>query len=535
MKRILPPTAVLIIALLVPSLNLIPVLHAYASDAPPDRVFMGFRYMAGDHYQYAAFIRQVRDHGDLLMANPFTSEAQRPSYLLLYFWILGTFSRLTGASVVLTWEIFRLLGGFLYVVVFWHFSGLLLEPRGRRVMATLLFGFGGGIDWIVTGLRATVAPWIEPLEYPYDYFWNWSTFGTMVVPNWIWPALVMLLAWLVMLKRTKGAEILAFLLFPVVWFLHPYSGMVAYLSAGLLAAAPVVIALARLEPIPWKRVRSNLRISAPALASFAVVAAYLLWARSDEVFRLNSARGFTWTDTFSVWWYPLSYGALLPLAFFGLRSIGEDREAPADAVVAWAAAAFFLSVNPLYAGVKFHYLLFPPLVILAARGLFRLQDTAPRFRRALRGGPAVALGAACLFLDAPVSLVKDLPAVAQDGDITMRQSEIDAMRWLEGQPDGLVLSSYRAGNRIPWLAGKPVYVGHWFMTLDSRSKSRDVAMLMSPQVPHGAKTDILGRTGARWVYVGPDEASMGSIDESLPLTKVYDSDGVAIYESALAR
>jgi hypothetical protein len=434
-----------------------------------------------------------------------------------------------------TWEAFRLIGGFLYVVTFWYFAGLFFEDRGRRLLATVLFGFGGGLDWIVTALRVTVAPWIKPLEYPYDYFWNWSTFGTMVVPNWIWPATVMLLAWLLMLKRPRGADLFAFLLFPVIWFLHPYSGMVAYLSAGLLAAAPVLIAAARIEPVPWKGVRRNLRIAAPALASFAIVAAYLLWARSDDVFRLNSARGFTWTDSFSVWWYPLSYGALLPLAFFGFRSVSAEKETRTDAIVAWTAAAFFLSVNPVYAGVKFQYLLFPPLVILAARGLFWLWDTAPRFRRALRGGPAMALGAAVLFLNAPISLVKDLPAVEGDRDITMRQSEIDAMRWLEAQPDGLVISGYRAGNRIPWLAGKPVYVGHWFMTLDSRQKSRDVATLLSPQIPRGAKADFLRRTNARYVYVGPDEASMGSIDASLPLTKVYDSDGVAIYESNLVR
>ena len=49
------------------------------------------------------------------------------------------------------------------------------------------------------------------------------------------------------------------------------------------------------------------------------------------------------------------------------------------------------------------------------------------------------------------------------------------------------------------------------------------------------KADILRKTNARYVYIGPGETAMGGIDPSLPLTKVYDSAGVTIYESNLVR
>src|SRR5262245_30647493 len=87
-SRALPPAAVLILALVVPLCSLIPAWHA-RSETPAGFQFMGFRYMPGDHYQYAAFMQQARDTGSLLMRNPFTSEPQQGVFLLLYFWIVG--------------------------------------------------------------------------------------------------------------------------------------------------------------------------------------------------------------------------------------------------------------------------------------------------------------------------------------------------------------------------------------------------------------------------------------------------------------
>jgi hypothetical protein len=112
--RRLPPALVLILALAVPLASLIPGMHA-RSVAPPGAQYMGFRYMAGDHFQYAAFMQQARDNGSLLMHNPFTSERQRGVFVLLYFWLVGAASKLLGIAIPAAWDLFRIVGGAAYI------------------------------------------------------------------------------------------------------------------------------------------------------------------------------------------------------------------------------------------------------------------------------------------------------------------------------------------------------------------------------------------------------------------------------------
>jgi hypothetical protein len=529
MKERLPPAPVLLLALLVPLASLITTWQGYHFQKPPERVFMGFRYMAGDHYQYAAFMREARDGVGLLMYNPFTSDSQRGVFVLPYFWALGVMSRLTGGEVVPWWNVTKVVGGFLYIVAFWYFSGVFFQKPRQRLVATGLFSLAGGIDWIVTALRVAGVPRLEPLEYPYDYFWNWSTFGTLQVPNWIWPALFLLVACHLTIARAPGRQLLVFLLMPLVWFVHAYSGMVAYLAFGLLPIVPLVTNAPWRRPMPWDRFKENLRAATPALLSFLVVALYLIWARSDPVFRANSERGFSWTSRFAIWWYPLSYGLLLPLAWFGFKGILRQRTMRNDVILSWLAAAVMLSLNPFYAGVKFQYLVFPPLAILAARGLFYLEENHEFFRRAARSKSIVAVFSLLLCMNAAVSLVKDYSKARTDRDIYMPAAEIEAMRWLESQPEGIVLSTYRAGNRIPWLSGKRVYLGHWFMTPDPLTRVKDAAAFFNPGIPLGFKEEILLRSGAQYVFEGPEEAAFGFDPAGLPLTPIHRTDGYTVY------
>ena len=525
----LPPAAVLVMAAIVPLLALIPTWQGYHFEQPPDRVFLGFRYMPGDHYQYAGFIREGMDGAGPLMPNPFTSDTQSGVFFLPYFWITGVLTRLTGMKMMLVWEALRLVGGVVYLLVFWEFAGRFFDKRGERLFAMTLFSFAGGLDWIVTLLRLAGLTAIAPLEYAFSYHWNWSTFGLMQVPHWIWPAMILTLASSLTLGKSSWRQTLVFLLVPWVWFLHAYSGMVAYLTFGLLPIVPLVTSLAQPSPVPWKRIRSNLQAALPVLLSFAVVAGYLLWARSDAVFRANSERGFTWTNMFPLWWYPLSYGLLLFFAWFGLKQAARDQTLRSDLLLAWLGAAVLLSANTIYAGVKFQYLVFPPLVLLAARGALYLKTQTRFGARAAKSGAVMSAAALLLFLNAPVSLVKDYPAARKDADIYGSAGEMEAMKFLEGQPDGPVLSTYRNGNRIPWLAGKRVFIGHWFMTPDLDTKGRMTMAVFSNEVPIETRKALLLRTGARYVYVSPSDGIEALDSAGLPVSRLYDSGGYVVY------
>jgi hypothetical protein len=492
-------------------------------------VFLGFRHQMNDHFQYAAFARQARDGSGLLMENPFTAEEQRPSYLLPFLWAVGVAARATGASIPAVWEVFRLAGGVLYVLAFWRLAGHYVREERRRLLVTALFAAGGGLDWIAT-LLVPVVPPLAPLEGAYEQFWNWSAFGSMALPNWTWPAATFLLACEIELSRPPGADLLLLVLLALVWFLHPYTGMVAYLAFGLVPAVPVAAAFAARRRPAWALLlRRRLRPALVAVAAFVPVAAYLLWARGEPVFAITSERGFSYTDRFSLWWYPLSYGLLLPLGAVGLRALAGEESPRRDLLLAWLVAAFVLSVNPFYAGVKFQYLVFPPLALLAGIGLLRLWDGSGRARRLLAVPRVrVALGL-LLFLNAPIALARRPATPDTIPGLYMNGAEIDAMRWLGDQPQGVVMSAFWSGARLPWLAGKKVYLGHWFLTPSANRKAQDMLRFFSPRAPTPAKRSILEQSRIRYVYVGPLERNLGSVDPDLPLTKIYDERGVQIY------
>ncbi len=530
MKGDRPPLSVLLCAVALSLAQIVPTLQGRWSASTPDRHFLGFRYMAGDHFQYAAFIREARDTGSLLMDNPFTTLPQSKVFVFPFFWAVGIASRALGGSIPLAWDLFRITGAFCYVLVFWRFAALFFPRRDERVAAAIAFTFAGGLDWMATLLRVTAVPSAAALEYPLAYFWNWSTFGTSFMPNWTWPALLLMLGTGEWLRGGRWGRHALVIVLPIVWLMHAYTGMVAYLMYGLFPAVPVVGAWLRFRSADGGRMIRNLKLALPALLSFAAIAAYLAWARNDEVFRMESDNGVARTLRFSPAWYPLSYGLLLPFAVYGLAATLGRRDAKDDLLVAWLAASVLLSINPVYAGVKFQYLVFPPLLILAVRGFYAWRAASPRLRRLSRSPAVLAVCVPMLFLNGPVGLFRDLPQPGVERYAFLPEAELRAMAWLSGRPAGPVLCHFRTGNLVPWLAGKPVPAGHWFMTPAMLEVAAATGAFYSPQVPLEQKREVLRRSRARYVYEGPLEHLTGHVDPSLGLTLVYSNGGVAIWE-----
>ncbi len=528
MKGRFPPAIVLILALVVPALNLIPTAIGYAGENPPDRVFLGFPVMPQDHFQYATFIRQASEDGRFLMENLFTGEEQRGVYVMLYYWALGTASRFTGLSHIQVWNAGRVAGGALYVILFWALTAHFMRTRRGRIVATVLFCFAGGIDWMVA-LARRVWPAAGLLEEPFGSYWNWSTFGTMSVPNWIWPAALMVLAWHLLLRRPDRPAWWGLPILPAIWFMHHHSAMVAYLAFGIFPFVPALRGAATLRAVDRTTVLRRIRTVLPVLISFGLVAAYLLWARTDEVFRANAAGSLQWRVFFSPWWYPITYGLLLPVAWLGLRRAASSASVAWDACLAWLLSSLVLSWNPITGGAKYQFLVFPPLVLLAAEGIAALAEDAPDLARRLRHPVAAAGIGACLFLNAPVSLLKPQASEFDRRTAYAPAPDLAAMRWLADQPRGLVLSSYASGHLIPWLSGQKVFVGHWFMTIDQGIKQRNAAAFYAPQVPTEPKREFLRSIDADYVYFGSAEARAGAIDPALALERIYEADGVAIY------
>ena len=525
------PIVVVLIAIVVPLLAAIPTWYAYRVQRPPEKIFMGFRYMADDHNSYVTFINQSAEEGRLFMENRYTTEPQKGRFLLLYMWLVGQISRLTGLGVIGSWELARLLAGFAFMLAAWWFSGLLFDDRRKRLLSYVFVGFSGGIGWLLFALTFPLVLGTSDgyLKDAFNFQWNWSTFGSMITPLWVAPAAMLLVcACLIAGRRRKLRLVLGIILPPLIWFMHPYTGIAGYLTLFLFPLIPVFGAVWRLEKIPWAAVRERLAIVGPMLLSTVVVLIYIVWARQDHVYTVSAGRVFTWTPTYSVFLYPFAYGLLLPLALYGIKWSAALPDRARDILLAWLTAAIILSVNPFLAGVKFQYLVHLPLAFFATHGLLELRCRSPYVKNALKGVGALLIGA-LLFVNSLVIVLKIFPTTARDPNIFLPATEISAMTFLKQQAPGNVLSSHWAGNRIAWLGAKKVYVGHWFLTIDQDKKISEVQAFFGPELSVEQKRAWLATREIRYVYYGRVERGAGTVDPALGLTSIYDQNGVTIY------
>lgn len=527
-----PITAIVFaVAILVPALAAIPTWYGYQVQRPPQKIFMGFRYMADDHYSYASFVSQSAEEGKLFMENHYTTEPQKGRFLLLYMWLVGKVSRVTGLGVVGSWELARVLSGFVFLLLAWWFSGLLFEGQRKRLLAYMFVGFSGGIGWM---LYLVTTQWIRGvnegyLKDPFNFQWNWSTFGAMLTPLWVAPAAILLLcAYLIAGRRRKLRLWLGMVLPPLIWFMHPYTGIAAYATFSVFPLLPVLRASWRLERVSWQAVRERLVQVWPMLLSVVFVLAYIIWARQDQVYAISAQRVFSWTPTYSIFLYPFAYGLLLPLALYGIKWSSSLPDRARDILLAWLVTSTILSLNPFLAGVKFQYLVHLPLAFFAAHGLLELRCRS-RFVKQLSTGVGGLMIGMLLFLNSALLIVKDLPSTTTDNNIFISQAEFGAMRFLKDQAPGNVLSSGWAGNRIAWLAAKNVYVGHWFLTIDQEKKLSEVQAFFGLRLSVDQKRQWLTSRQIRYIYYGPIERSVGGVDRALGVTMIYDQDGVTIY------
>jgi hypothetical protein len=520
------PAVVPAVALLVPLVHCLPGWQESLRDRPPREIFLGFPYMAEDHFVHASLARQTGDEGRIFVENRFTTEPQKGRFLFFYFPIVGIVTRMLGVSLPLAWDLMRVVVGFAFFLVVWRFTAAFFTSTSERLLGYVFVALSGGIGWIVRPMLTAVGAPSSVAEAPsLGLEWNWSTYASTAMPHWTAAELLLLLSALVLCGgwRLGGAWrwLAGLVLPPLCFFAHPYTGVAAYLTFVLFVAAPALVPAQAGHRL--RQLRENLISALPFLVSFVFVAAYEIWARGDPVFAATNRRLLDWNRGNAVLAYPVTYGLLLPLASIGWRGSLELATPVRHLLAAWIGAAFLLAVNPVAAAVKFQYLLHLPIALLAAAGWQHLR----RSQRARRI-PLLILVTA-LFLHAPWRVVAELANGIGDPSAFISAEELEAMTFLDAQPPANVLCAYESGNRIGWISGKRVYVGHWFMTLDLERKRGEVSAFFDPAASLERKRTFLRANDVRYVYFGPGERSAGRVDPALHLQSIYRNPKVTIY------
>jgi hypothetical protein len=212
----------------------------------------------------------------------------------------------------------------------------------------------------------------------------------------------------------------------------------------------------------------------------------------------------------------------LPGAWLALRC-GERRMAP---LIAWAAVSLIFIYIPVSLQRRFMMGLYVPLAGLAGYALACWSERREKLTRRL-AGLALALALPTTLL---IVLIGAFAAQTQEPLLYLTPGEAQALDWLEANTaaDALVLASPQMGLFIPGQTGRRVIYGHPYETPNAGAEEAAVTAFYQNTLP--APAAFLAGRGVSYVFFGPREQALGALPGSLPLTPVFSTDDVTIYQ-----
>jgi len=170
-----------------------------------------------------------------------------------------------------------------------------------------------------------------------------------------------------------------------------------------------------------------------------------------------------------------------------------------------------------------------PLTALAVLALDGLAS-----RPALRRLASVALLAMLLPSTLLLSLGGAAEAAAGSPRVFLSGDELAGYSWLAAHApaESVLLSSDRVGLIAPTRAPIRSVLGHGFETPYYERKLAETATFYGDKFTDAERRDLLTKYDVRYVWWGPDERTLGSVDPgSLPdLTPVFVQGRVIVYE-----
>jgi hypothetical protein len=482
------------LALLAAAAALIPVLAGYDAAAGRNQVFLGF-IRSDDFHRYGSFMEQARVDGRFLFLDLSSTGPQSPRLLAIYFWLLGVIARLLGCASVTVWHFSGPASSLLLALALLALARrLLLQPRALNAALTLVF-LGAGWEW-----AAGMLGWRDPRPRN-SWMDGFSIFSLQHNPLKIaaLAASLALLALVLRLAERRRPRDPALLLLPfwiaLLWALHPNTAIVAYgaMTGGL--------GLHLLRRRDRATLGTTLRIGLVALPGFLAAGGYILWMRREPVIAHiitcyqipglhEPLRNF-----------PVRYGFLLLLAIPGAVLAWRRNQLGWNLVLACLATGVICSQNRYLTGILFQQTIAIPLALLSTLALVRLL----RRPRALIAA-CVLLTATFLVQDALMLRTATRQTVADvwPTSLYLHRDAWQLIQRLAERPPGGVLANRDLGNKIAYLARKPVFLGHWGTTPNRRRKEALFKRFL--QRPNEAfRQRLFERYHLRYFLYGPDE------------------------------
>jgi hypothetical protein len=531
-------------ALLVLSLTSLPYLLGYYLSSP-EMHFGGFVIAVEDGNSYIAKMGQGA-RGEWLFHLPYTSEDHKEALLFIFYLLLGKLARISGLSLVTTFQLARLVLASFLLITIYVFISFFTPWRALRRISFLLCCFSSGLGWllITCGLPSLFG------DMPID-FWVPDAFAFLVVftfPHLSLSQTLLLGIFLLALLAFESDEwrfsLLASFMGLAVSLIHPYTLPVV----GTVLGSYVLATGKKRGRSVWMQVKHLAVMTLPS-APYLVYTLYIFTAW--PAFRAWREQSYTLSP------HPLHY--ILGYAFVGLLAVpaivhlwGRKSERGL-LLLCWIAVTVLMLYFPLKIQRRLIEGFQIPLCILASLGLTRyvlpavtrsgLTSNLTRFQRYTRPKLRRFVTTAIILLTIPSNLLLIATSLIQvsrlSPPIFHEGMELEAMDWLAAhtQPSDIVLSSYEVGNYIPVRAGNRVFLGHGPETIHAEEKGDIVRRFFQAQTSDAYREEILRRYNIAYLFHGPAEKALGDFQ---PATRLYLEEAFAngrytIYEVNLGR
>ena len=523
----------------------LPYLYAYLS-APSDKQFMGIMLDVPDHGQYFSWMRELSYAP--FSANKLTPEPNEPLFFNLLWWGLGRMGKTLGLGYASMFQLLRLSGGTLFLLLTYWICAYFFPDRERRRVAFLVVTFTSGFGWILIVLKYALLK--GQLLFPLDVFIaEGNTFLCILgYPHFIAAALYIFIFTLILRGQAKGQLRYAVAAGLVAFFLgwqHAYDLVLVY---GIVAGY-ILLTTIRDRRLPRYLVKGSFILGLiswwPALYSVILTKVDPLW--KDVLAQFANAGVYTPNPLELV----ILLGPAFLLALFSAIKDNPLRLKGVDDNRLFLRAWFWSNFLLIYVPTDFQIHMLNgwqvPIALLATDGLFRyvvpfverfitaqsLQDWHKQHPELMRRGLAAAL----ILIILPTNLYlwawRFDELRRHNYPYYLYHDETSALAWLEshGGPDDVVLSSLTVGQYVPALTGLHAFLAHWAQTVDFYQKSALVEEFFAVSTSDAARQQVLRQYGVDYIFYGPAEQALGdySPDRSSFLTLVFSAPRVKVY------
>ena len=511
----------------------IPYIYAQHRAAPGNK-FLGQIIYTPDQDMYFSFIRQARD-GRFIFSNRLTCIPNKPAFVNLQFWLIGTLQRITASSENGIYYIWRYLGILLLTIGVTLIARILLPATWRLLACIIILMFTGGFGFIFAILNSahlisldTAHSGILDMRYGFLPFQQ-----AMTNPNFSFPHGLILIAYaFYMLGEQKNKTfyyLLSGLFFFIIGLVRPYD----IIPPFVIFPVYVLITSNGLK----FNIRSMARKFSP-LAFIIPVLIYNLWLfKFNDAFKDWSTQGLNAGSLPSALWHYLSYGIIGILAIIRLAQYKSNPISKNDKfLLVWFLSTFIIIQLGRYFPVigfspQIGVYLAVPLALLGCSIKYDIQ------KQKLLHYASVTVIIICVIVSNISILLyytKNFSDPLKTPLFYANKNEVAAWEWLNNNiyPGDVVLAMPATSLQIAKYTNANVVAAHYSVTPRYNENAGIVNRIYADSLLGSNQKTILEKLNTRYIYIGPTEKDVNNIqiEPGNYLTLVYNNPLVSIYK-----